>query len=461
MATNKKLGIWILLGVFIGLPVILCGGVGVWWVGRNAVAQAKLDQEIEALRAAGYPVDDRSMTQYHAQLTDDFYTAKWLEVLGTLESQQFRDDSKTLPVLSAKAEIPSFDQPWTQQTETEQFLAKYADAVKLIHEISVSDTPVRFPIEFDSFNTLLENTQAIRTVNRLMTLEHEVAIRTDNAEREHQAIQAMLGSSIAIRGEPILVSQLVSVALHGIAVGAIQKSVQFGNMTDEQLRQLMERLAIFDDYQSMIEQGYAGERAMALPIYQDPTRFSDTSQVGAFGSRPIDALYFLRLLKKFEAIEKDDLNMVLAEGERLEAEFQSELENAGFVTKLDTVLTGLTTPALGAYMSAIARQVMQNRFAKLGITIRRHQLETGDLPDNLDALEKGDVKLESLTALDGDSFGYRKDSSGAILWGYDMAGLGGLQAGQIVPSEPPVTDPNQGGTEANEIWLWRFDPMAR
>lgn len=469
MASSKKLGIWILLGIFIGLPLILCGGVGVWWFGRNAVAQAKLDEEIEALRAAGLPYDDRSMAQYHSKLTDDFYTAKWIEVTSVVSSEEFGSASKDLPILGNADEVPPPGQPWGQQAEVEQFLTDSAGIVKLVHEISQSDMPVRFPIMFDSYNTLLENTQAMRNVARLMKLEHEVALRAEDGEREYQAIQSLLGTSIAVRGEPIFVSQLVSIAMHGIAIDAIQKSVRYGNMSDEQWKNVAERLKIFDNYKDTLEQSYAGERAMALPIFQDPTRMAEVSQNATFGARPIDALYYLRIMERMESVEKEDLNTLLVETERLDQEFSTELTEANFLTKLDTILTGLTVPALGAYSSAFVRQVLQNRFAKLGIAIRRYQLQQGKLPESLSDLNEIGIDPGDMQALGGDSFGYSKiDASetadatdatedGAVLWGYDYGTSGGrISAGQTVPSEPPSIDPEQGGSEVNQMWIWKF-----
>ena len=114
---------WIVLGCLIGVPLILCGGVMLWWMGRNAAAQAKLDEKVIALSDRGMPVDDRTMTEFHATLTDDLNTARWLEVIQLVESKEMNDLVRNFPVMGIGPEIPAFGQAWEQQDEVAAFLA--------------------------------------------------------------------------------------------------------------------------------------------------------------------------------------------------------------------------------------------------------------------------------------------------------------------------------------------------
>lgn len=456
---------WIIIGILLGAPIVLCGGVGVWWFGRNAVAQAKLDEEIAKLQDRGLPVDDQTMADFHSRLTDDLYTAKWLEVVRVMQGEEFRNRAKALPVLGPDSQLPKLEKrgtdvagfnPWPDQGKVEQFLTDYSDTVGLINEIAISDRPVRFPIKFESFNTLLDNTQAMREVARVLILEHEVAIRTGDAQREYDAIQSLLGTSIAVRGEPIMVSQLVSVAIHGIAVGAIQKSVRWGNMSPDQLSKILERLEVFEDHKTFLTNALAGERAMALPVFENPGSISDNSAANSLGSRPIDALMYLRLLQKFEDAVTEDLSTLIETSDQLEADFNLQMNSANILARFDGLLTSLVTPAISAYVNAVVRSVMANHLARTGIAVRIFQLQNEQLPNSLSQLSELPFDLSANVALDGNNFGYRTTETGAVLWGYDIQKQTKLQPGSSVPSDPPATDSDGGFGSANEGWVWEF-----
>ena len=455
---------WIVLGCLIGVPLILCGGVMLWWMGRNAAAQAKLDEKVIALSDRGMPVDDRTMTEFHATLTDDLNTARWLEVIQLVESKEMNDLVRNFPVMGIGPEIPAFGQPWEQQDEVAAFLDKFKTTVDEIHVIAKSDVPVRFPIDFQSFDTLLPNAQGMRGVARLLMLEHAVAIRTADSQREFDAINSILGTSIALRGEPIVVSTLVSIALHGIAVSTIQESCEHGNLTDAQLKALDDRLRIFDDYKAEFRNALAGERAMALPVFQDPGRAQqDMPNIGA---RPIDALYYLSLIGSLEEASDNDLNGIIQAGTDFQIKLEELAESQGMLGKFDTILTSLVTPAMGAITNAFVRDGMSNRLTRLGIGVRRYQLAKGAYPATLADLEEIGIDTSSLNALDDNPFGYSVADGKVTLWGYDLAASVTFQPNMAVPATPPplppaVRTPEEESADAskfeiNKTWVWQL-----
>jgi hypothetical protein len=466
---GKKAGggiraIWIVLGCLVGVPLILCGGVTLWWMGRNAAAQAKLDEKVLALSERGMPVDDRTMAEFHATLTDDLNAARWLGVLSVVDSKGMNDLVSNFPVMGAGPELPAVGQPWEQQDEVAAFLDRFKSTVDEVHEIAKSDMPVRFPIDFQSFDTLLPNAQGMRGVARLLVLEHAVAIRTADSQREFDAINSILGTSIALRGEPIVVSTLVSIALHGIGVSAIQESCEHCNLTDAQLKTLDDRLRIFDAYQTQLRNALAGERAMALPAFQNPGRVqSDMPNVGA---RPIDALYYLNLIGSLEEASDKDLNGIIQAGTDFQIKLEDLAESQGMLGKFDTMLTSLVTPAMGALTNAYVRDAMSNRLTRLGIGVRRYQLAKGAYPATLADLEELGIDTSSLNALDGNPFGYSVVDGKATLWGYDLAASVTFQPNMAVPATPPplppsVQNPEEESTdfskfEMNKTWVWQF-----
>lgn len=466
---NPAKTIWILLTIFVLLPGLLCTGIVTWRIGRNGVAQGKLDEQIKQLQLAGLPVDDASMQVYYERLTEDSNSEIWIEIIETLSSDAVTQQMQNLPIVGSGPDIPPLDQPWNEQQSVTALLARLQPTIEQLHGVAALDHAVRFPRKFESFDTLMPNVQMMRQLGRVLSLEHAVAIREGDAEREFRAINSGLGTSIALRGDPILVSKLVSVALHGIAIGNLQMSIRQGNLSADHLRQLRERLKQFEDYKTQFDQAINGERAMGLAIFAEPNRLAQFEQ-GQFDQEPpfivsllsspqIDALHYLSLLQQAQTFRDDSLETFAADAEQWDKNVNQRLQASGIGAAIDQRMTSLMLPALKATAQAILRQVMLNRLATQGITIRQYEVQTGELPTDLAALTQVGLQLDQVKPIHGDQFGYRIESDGAVLWGY--APRSGAQTNTTgVPAEPPpiaadgTTD--EGQLALNRIWVWEI-----
>src|SRR6056297_1427649 len=223
--------IWILLTIFVLLPGLLCTGIVTWQIGRNGVAQSKLDEQIEQLQLAGLPVDDASLQVYYERLTKDINSDSWIAIIERLSSDAITQQMLNLPIVGSGPDIPPLDQTWNEQQSVTELLDSLQPTIEQLHAVAALDHSVRFPRKFESVDTLLPNVHMMRQPGRVLSLEHAVAIREGDAEREFRAINSGLGTSIALRGDPLLVSKLVSVALHGIAMGNLQTSLRHGNLS--------------------------------------------------------------------------------------------------------------------------------------------------------------------------------------------------------------------------------------
>jgi hypothetical protein len=443
-----------LIIAFLGIPLVFCGGIAVWWFGRNAVAQQELDRRVAELQTRGLPVDNQSLAAYHEQLTDDLNTAQWIQVIGVLSGEEFRNQVASLPILGSGNPPPSdLSVPWPEKAAVENVLSDYADTLAQIHRLAESDKPVRYPIKFESFDTLLENTQATRTVARLLQLEHEVALRNGDAASQYQTISSMLGLSASLRGEPLVVSNLVSIALHGVAISALQKSLVSGQLEDDQLQRLAERMEQFGDYQETTKAALAGERAMALPIFADPGGMRAPDALGVLGSRSIDALYYLTLLEDLEETISADPNSALQAGQQFETAFAARTH---WLEKMDSMMTSLVAPALSTYLNAVVRGVLLNRLALLAIEVQRYKNRHGTFPASIDQLAEDGVDIDALVALDGKPFGYSAADQQAILWGYNLADQPQLTPLQGVPDAPPQATSGAANAEVIAPWIWQL-----
>lgn len=445
------------LWVAFACSLVFCSGITVWWISRNAMAKQKLERQLLTLRTNGMPVDDHTLSEFHARLTDGQSTAEWLEVIRAVESVEFRKEAIEFLLLDIEDEIPSTEESWDRQAEVSQLLTRYAAILELVNKVAIHNTPVRFPIQFDSINTSFDHAQSLRDVARCLVLEHELAIRENDELREYQAIQSLLGCAIAVRGEPSFPSYLISISIHSLAASRIQKSINSGKLNASHWDAISDRLDIFDDYTSWTANTIAGERAMTIPVFQNLTKLNDKDYKAGMAANPIDALNYLAIMENFEKTAKEnDLDGFLAKAETLDAELKRQLRDTTPLFKSENMLTALFFPATYAVAAATVRSVMLNRLAKTGVAIRLFQLQSQKLPEGLSDLKSLPFDLNGNSAINGEPFGYMANDEGAILWGFDFSDKPVIQPDESVPLEPPSTDPNVDYNGFNRIWVWTF-----
>lgn len=232
-----------------------------------------------------------------------------------------------------------------------------------------------------------------------------------------------------------------------MALGALKTSLQSGDLNDEQLAAIQKRLAIFNDHVTPFRISMAGERALALPLFQDPATIkAEVGPIAGLGARPLDALAYLKVHDQFEQFEINTLDQMVSAGKAFEQLVEQDFTSASWLNRFDKALTLTVTPALSAYCSAIVRQVLQNRIALLAIALRRYQLQHGDFPKSLQELADSGFDTASLTWLRGESFGYRYREAGITLWGGDPL------RDDPISSEPPDTTT----TASDSFQVWSF-----
>lgn len=454
-ATDRSSRKWWLapLVLFVGIPVLVLAGLLLSFAVRQSRAAAELDHAIADLQASGLPVDNRSLASYYESLTDRQRTAQWLRIFKRLDSADFTASAQNMPFLGARGpdDVPLPGDPWAEQEEVEAFLESQQMLLADLHDATGEPEPVYFPVAFDSFETLLPHVQSTRAAARLLLLEHHAAVHAGQGDRAAQSLRSLFGLAETLRGEPFMISQLVRIAIHGMASGALQRSVEQDVLDEEALADLLGRLDAFDDYQTLYRTAIAGERAAALPVYRESPLF-------VVGSRSRDALVALEYYARMEAIaDEEDLAAFVHSSAQLNEQMVAEFAEAGPLQQFETMMSRMLLPASDAFVRAFARQVMQNHLAKLGIGLRLYRHRFGEWPQQLDDLSKVGLNPAELVPLGGKPYGYRVEEGTAILWSFNPAWHSrDASAPMEVPDDPPSLD---GRDEADDAaWVWRLAP---
>ncbi|MCA9191453.1 MAG: hypothetical protein KDB03_06820 [Planctomycetales bacterium] len=437
-------------GLFLLLPIVLVVAVLSFVLGREWNARRELQDRLSQLAAQGMPIDNQSLSQWYGDHSSSGDSAAWMALLQKLDSQDFGQSLKGVPILSSENELPSHAfAPWPEEQIARDFLKRWQFELDTAIELSKKGQPVRFPRAFDSFRTLLPEVQGMRTVARLVQLESQLAIRDKNSKKVAECIAALNGCARTLDGDALLISSLVSIAIDGIAIDTLRRALEADVLETPELLELKDRMlencAITERWHAAI----IGERAMGLPAFSDPDVLGETG-VPLLPARSKDMLFYLDIMQQVLDAPTDDLDQMLSSLKTIESELSQDV---GWLRRFDTLLSCTVLPAVNGAGTAFVRHVSQHRLAVLAIGLRLHSHSTGAFPQTLADL-KASTNLDFTTLLPtgGKPFGFQLDPSGesCVIWGVSP------RNGGAVGPQPPTLDPADPQSFQDVPWIWKM-----
>jgi hypothetical protein len=459
---------WLIVsGVILGVPLLLCGGLLTWYLSRQSAASEEMNRRIEDLSQRGEPVDDESLQLAYQIATSGETTDAWVAVGKTLDSEPYSLSARDMPFHGAVKDddtpivVPRPGQPWPDRANVDEFLATWQDQLNTVRQLGeqqyTAAKPVRRPIEFKSLNTLLPDTQRIRAMAKMLRLEHAVAVYDGDGQRGYQCIRACRGLERSTYGEPILISQLIGQAVGRIAGEMMQKSIEHGQLTNQQMDELAANMPTFADLHALYLLAMRGERAMVLPIFANPEQAREILEIDSDAgaklmttTRAVDAVFYLDMLDRYLSLPADDLHSFLQAASQAETALINDVADAGMLKKMDHAVSHMLLPGARIMAEVFVRRIEYDNLTKLAMAVRKFHRQFGSWPKSRAELSKINVDASKMTALNS-PFGYRLEKQGdALLWGIDRS-----SGPSMVPSEPPdVADEDS----PNAAWVWRLRP---
>ena len=426
--------LWIAISLFLIFPLLLCCGVATWFLGRQSSAMAKLDIRIADLDQRGEPVDDESLAIVHEANTSNKNSDAFVTVGQKLQSPEFVETTVGIPFIGAADEapmsVPPPGEPWPDRKPVDAFLQRWQREIGTIIDLGIEETmrgqkPVRRPIEFNSIATLLGDTQNVRSMARLLRLQHAVAVHDRDTDSAMRCIRACRGLERSTFGEPIIISQLIGQALGRITNEMIQLSLRHDHLSDKQMDDVIEQLTSFQQLHKQYVYSMKGERAAMLPVFSDPDKANEIADMESPGSaklmtkiRAIDALYFMDQMDLFIDIPDSSAKEFRDATIAVTKKFTNDIHSSSMLTKFDRLFSYMLIPAVESYASVLAQTEENNRLVKLAIGLRKYERKFGNWPKSLDELAQVGVDLNALKPIEESSFRYRVTKSGeAVTWG--------------------------------------------
>lgn len=368
---SRSKALWCVVGFPLAVLVaLLC----VWFY-----QQSEVDSQLAALRAKGMPTTAKELNDFYKvpEGTADT-TNLWLIAIATVQAADIRKRASVLPFLGDGAvPTPAPGEAWAELDASRKFLGESGDALQAIRRAAGAGGQVRFPIDFSQGNPAPRpRHNQLCDVARLLVLDAHVCAHDGKNSQALRDVRAIFALSDALRGIPMVVSQLTQISIHAIGAGAVEELIPHCRWSETDLKSLQTAI-LSARFNEDISHALCGERATCLsatnglpwPLRQsnvyEALRFYESSIAGFSGSWPENLSRHRELDAKMKA---------LAAGTLTRLRVKSVLQAVGAVSE--------------QLAFAGARAEARQRCANTALAAQRFRLQHGRLPNSLAEIEQ-------------------------------------------------------------------------
>ena len=398
----------------------------------------------------------------------------WMEVTVT-DLKSWQDYYRATVQINRNAttnEFPIAPQPQTPARDVLLALSKYDSAIEELRQ--ASQLPYsRFPLQWnndDPAAILLPHLAGLKRCSQVLQLRAIAELQNGESEKALADIKLSLRLADSIRTEPILISQLVRIAILRIMLQPIYEGLAEHKWSDAQLVTLDTELAkldflanyklamrgemvffqsgIFDYLRRHPSQifnylNYDGEENQkkfipSVLYWLIPTGWFYQNQLNC--ARPMVEFYLPAADVKQQTISPAKIR---AADEAIDAETKHPIPN-NFIERL-------LLPAQGASAKKFSSAQSSVNLARVAITLERYRLTKGSYPESLAALAPKFISEIPHDVINGEPLHYRKTDDGQFILysvGWNERDDGGVVV--FTKGSTPTVDINEGD------WVWKY-----
>lgn len=364
------------------------------WVYFSNQADDRLAVQVAKVRARGEPLTSAELNDYYkpAENRPDM-TKQLVAALAICEAPELKTMAAKLPIVGQAEEPPLPPKDWPQLEEVEGFLLQQTSALKTFRDLAQRDGTVRFPVDFTpGIATLIPNTQSLRNASRVLSLQFYVHLHRGHTGEAIECVLDQMALARALDQEPLLISQLVRIALVSVAISHAKQVVQCADLSDSEVVRLRAGLRKLE-YQSCLQRALVGERTISYTACLDPQQAAGATGMSPGQAKLLSARTPARVgdatkilefnLRISEAAEKS-LYDAFQEGIRAEEEMKALSQ--GVWSKMSYAMTILLCPAYRQATTAFVRSAAKRDTADVALAAELYRRQHGKWPDTIEQL---------------------------------------------------------------------------
>ncbi|MFC1735650.1 hypothetical protein ACFL1X_06000 [Candidatus Hydrogenedentota bacterium] len=419
---------------------------------------ADMDEQLDALREAGYPVTMDELALWNeghrkGENAAELYSRAFGAFVKPSEELVAR-----LPFIGvAKLPEPEADLSEEMLTAIEQHLVANEEALGMLY-LAVGEKEIRFPLNFENGMAMkLPHLAPCRSAARLISMAAIYHTEKGDADEACKALESGLAIPRSLVKEPPLISQSIRIACNAICVEALERAVNRTSFTDSQLQRLDDALALGarKDASSLtrgllIEVCFANGGCGNLFPYLYQSRLKEPSKLSGFLSRTAMRCYdWLGLyewdmdfyLERMRALIEES-KTPLYESENEYKKFLQVMEERGWRSGLISG-TILWKSFRAGYEEARDTALVSS--ARTALAVERYRLMNDRLPASLEDVGAPHIMEDPIDPFTGNSLRLKVTDRGYRVYsvGHNLIDDGG--------------EWGRGFREGDIVFLWESD----
>ena len=416
VASRKRssFGWLLLLPLVVFLVIVAYFGIVEWIAANSNRAQ------YEQWASAGVPYDNVSLQKDYDERTYPKGAQDWIESATLINWGSEVEAYQRLPYLGGSGEEPatlvSSGNPsdWPGETRVASFLTEMEPVIDLIERASSNPTPVRFPVKFQGAGTLLPHLQNSRSIQRLLSLDCDYAYFNQDKDRALRDLALMKTTTEAYDDHACLVSGLVNVALRGIWMQEVRRTLTHSQWSAEELQALRDSLSSHEQISVRWQEVMLRERAFGLSFVEEPPEKLAQS-IGnhnqfqlKFYTGPSEVKTLIDVYQRIiELPIGPDVSKWRKRAAALDDWVQSLPSNS---------LAAMLAPACSQCLEAEIRAEETRRWTLTAVALQQFKQQNERWPKDLEELDSVGLSYEDYSDVDKNVFGYEVDGDKVFLW---------------------------------------------
>ena len=227
-------------------------------------SSSRLNQRIAELRSQGLPTNAVELNAYYSVPPDVTDTTElWIAATTAVKNAGISQRAVKIPIVGlGPTPIPEPGQEWAELEISRTFLDELDSELQLIRRAGDAGGMARYPVDFTAgSNAVLTAQQEVRVLTRLLSLSSHVHAHAGQDSEVLKDVSGIFAVSDSLRGDPILISELVRIATHAIGCDLTADMLPHCKWTDEELESLQVAIGRADFRREMLK-AFHGERAV-------------------------------------------------------------------------------------------------------------------------------------------------------------------------------------------------------
>lgn len=376
-------------------------------------SSSRLNQRIADLRSQGLPTNAVELNAYYSVPPDVTDTTElWIAATTAVKDAGIGQRAAKIPIVGlGPTPVPEPGKEWAELEISRTFLAELDTELQLIRRAADAEGMARYPIDFTAgLNSVLTAKQEIREIARLLTLSAHVHAHDHDNASVLKDVTAVFAVSDSVGGEPLLISQLVRIAVHAIGCKVTTDMLVHCRWADEELERLQVVIGRARFRQEM-QAAFHGECAYCL---------------AELNSSPAILFRDQNKLKAIELLEDvtDGLGASWLEATKRQQKIDTELKSisTSVISRMRYMNMMPMLPALQQSINAGMRAEARQNCAIVLVAACRYRLRHDVLPKSLADLKDlipGDASDKSsrlIDTFDGQSLRFKSDSGRLMIY---------------------------------------------